>query len=207
MRLYLIRHGESEANLKRLHNTPETALTETGLKQARAIAERLKEFDIDFIYSSTQKRALQTAEVVAGILKLPIETWGDITEVKTPSVNWGKPSDDSEANEIEKQIAQNYSKGNWKHSDEETFLEVKARAESVLNHLLAKHKGQKVLCVSHTSFIKMVALTAITGEYMTPDLYLKFREHAWVHNSGVTVLEYRDGRGWILATWNDTSHL
>lgn len=207
MRLYLIRHGESEANLKRVHNTPETALTETGIKQAEAIAKRLQNYEIDFIYSSTHKRAVQTAEIVAKTVDIPLEFWQDVVEVRTPSVNWGKSSQDKDAARIERLVDEKYLSRTGKHSDEESFEEIRLRAQKVLEHLLSKHKNQNVLCVSHTSFIKMVVLSAIASELLTPELYLKFRRHVRVNNSGITTLEHRTGHGWILASWNDTSHL
>src|SRR3990167_5845669 len=123
MKLYLIRHGESEANKKRVHNTPAVKLTKEGLDQARAIAKRLKNFDIDFIYSSPLIRARQTAEAISKSLNLPVELWEGIMEVKTPSINQGKRENDKEAMEIETKIAENYSKGDYRHSDEETFNE------------------------------------------------------------------------------------
>jgi len=207
MKLYFIRHGESVANKNSLHNLPTTKLTSKGLSQAREVAKRLKNFDIDFIYSSTHTRALQTAEIVSKALKIPIETWDKIIEVRTPSVNWGKSINDKAAIKIKEEIAKNYHKGSWKYSDEETFEETHFRAQQVLNHLLKNHKGQNILCVSHTSFIKMVVLTAIADTELTPDFYIKFRHHSWLNNSGITTLDYSQKYGWVLETWNDITHL
>ncbi len=207
MKLYLIRHGESEANKTGLHSSPSTNLTAGGIRQAKAIAKNLKRFDIDIIYSSTPTRAIQTAKIISKALPLPIETWGKISEVRTPSINWGKKINDKTALEVEDQIAKNYSKGNWKHSDEETFEDIRLRAQKVLNHLLRKHKSQNVICVSHTSFIKMIILVAVVRKHLSPDVYLQFREHARIDNSGVSVLNYNKRRGWVLDTWNDTNHL
>lgn len=207
MKIYLIRHGQSEANKSNLHNFPTTKLTVEGIKQAQSIAKRLKSFKIDFIYSSTQTRAFETAGIVSKTLRIPIETWDKIIEVKTPSANWGKPVSDQSALEIEEEIAKNYNKGNWRHSDEETFNETHARAQKVLDHLLKRHNDQNVLCVSHTSFIKMLILTAITAEDLTPNFYRKFRDHSWLHNSGITSVVHTQTHGWVLETWNDISHL
>lgn len=191
----------------RLHNTPETKLTEDGISQAKALARRLMDTKIDFIYSSAHTRTLQTAEEISKVLNLPIEKWSEIMEVKTPSVSWGKPLHDKEAVKIEEYIAKNYHKGNWKHSDEETFEEIKERAIKVLGHLVRNHKDQNVLLVSHTSFIKMLLLVAILGEDFSPKIYLAFRDHSKISNSGVTILEHNDERGWVLVTINDISHL
>lgn len=63
MRLLIIRHGESEADLLDVYegraNFP---LTERGHKQAESMAQFIKKnFDISAIYCSPLKRALQTA--------------------------------------------------------------------------------------------------------------------------------------------------
>ncbi len=207
MKLYLIRHGETNANKKHAHNTPQTKLTKEGIKQAKIVAKRFKGVGIDLIYSSPLTRAMQTAEIISKTTKLPIEKWGDIVEVRTASINWGKLEIDKEAADIEKKIAKNYHKGNWRYSDEETFVEIKKRAQKVLLHLLRKHKSQNVLCISHASLIKMIILLSTLGKNLTPEIYIDFREHWRMNNSGVTILEYEQGRGWVTDTWNDKSHL
>lgn len=69
MQLYFIRHGQSHVNLKEWSsgNTDE-GLTELGRRQAKALAEWLPlEIDhIDMFYSSTMRRARETAGYVAG---------------------------------------------------------------------------------------------------------------------------------------------
>lgn len=206
MKLYLVRHGESEANKFGTHSTPETKLTEDGILQAKALAKRLKDIEIDFIYTSTHTRTLQTAEEISKILRIKIEKWGELVEVKTPSINWGKPRHDENAAKIDELVDQNYLVGK-RHSDEETFEEIKARAINNLSHLLNKHRSQNVLIVSHASFIKMMVLVAILGDKLTPEIFLKFRNHTSMGNSGISLLEHTPERGWTLISWNDKSHL
>lgn len=88
--LYLVRHGESVANKSRLHHMPTTPLSEEGIRQAKVVAERLKNIDIDFIYSSPQERAKQTAEIISKQKNLSIEYWEDLKEIRFPSEIWGK---------------------------------------------------------------------------------------------------------------------
>jgi len=69
MLLYIIRHGEPDYSTD--------SLTETGKKQANALAERLCTHGFDEIYSSPLGRAVQTAQPTCDRLKLPykIEDW------------------------------------------------------------------------------------------------------------------------------------
>ena len=64
MKLLVIRHGESEADLLDVHEgRADFALTERGHRQAEAMADYVaKNFDISKIYASTLTRAKQTAE-------------------------------------------------------------------------------------------------------------------------------------------------
>jgi 2,3-bisphosphoglycerate-dependent phosphoglycerate mutase len=65
--LFLIRHGQSEADLLDVHEgRADFSLTELGMCQANAMAEWMaKEYAIDRIYSSTLVRARQTAAYLA----------------------------------------------------------------------------------------------------------------------------------------------
>lgn len=66
MKLYLIRHGESEANAGNIHQGQlDSALSELGEMQARKVGERFKDTnDFDVIYSSDLQRALNTAKEI-----------------------------------------------------------------------------------------------------------------------------------------------
>ncbi|MBN2655630.1 MAG: histidine phosphatase family protein [Spirochaetales bacterium] len=80
--LLLIRHGESEANRKRiLASRLPYPLTEEGKKDARLIAEELERSTaVDRIISSPLVRARETAEQFAAVFKLPVETDERIAE-------------------------------------------------------------------------------------------------------------------------------
>ncbi len=64
MIIYLIRHGETKPNREKIvyYNNPEAGLTEKGIQQAKKLTKYL---DIDLIYSSPYKRAVQTARLIS----------------------------------------------------------------------------------------------------------------------------------------------
>ncbi len=81
MRLYLIRHGESEGNRLRLifgHADP--PLTENGIEHAQLAAEKLKDISVSCCYTSTLKRASHTAEICFGNHNIPIIYLDDLRE-------------------------------------------------------------------------------------------------------------------------------
>ncbi len=74
MKLLVIRHGESEADLLDVHEgRADFALTERGHKQAEAMANHVAEnYNISKIYASTLTRAKQTAEHLSQKTGVPI---------------------------------------------------------------------------------------------------------------------------------------
>ena len=63
--LYLLRHGQTEWNRdQRIQGHIDTALSETGWQQVRAVADRLRTHSFDHCYSSDLKRAHDTAQAV-----------------------------------------------------------------------------------------------------------------------------------------------
>lgn len=84
MKLYLTRHGETEWNVhSRIQGQTDTALNETGIRQARELAERLKKerLAIGRIYTSRQLRAYETAQIVAELLGLNVIVKDGLEEI------------------------------------------------------------------------------------------------------------------------------
>ena len=64
-RLFLVRHGETDANLNRLvHGVTETPLNETGRAQATATAQLMAGRRWDALYASPLSRARETARII-----------------------------------------------------------------------------------------------------------------------------------------------
>ena len=67
LELYLIRHGQSTWNKTgRIQGQTDVPLSEEGVRQAEALAKRLKDWVFDKVYSSDLKRAKQTADIAFG---------------------------------------------------------------------------------------------------------------------------------------------
>ena len=64
--IYVIRHGQTELNSRGvLQGRSDRPLNETGIAQARAAAERLRDIRFDRVYTSPLVRAVQTAQILA----------------------------------------------------------------------------------------------------------------------------------------------
>lgn len=85
MILYLIRHGQTDWNVMgRIQGSYDSELNETGVKQAEALSSHVLESNIVFskIYSSKQKRALQTAQILSDATSLECIPVDGLEEVR-----------------------------------------------------------------------------------------------------------------------------
>ena len=68
MKLIFIRHGQTDWNVQgKIQGSYDSELNDTGIKQAMNLSEKLLNLNYKFskIYSSPQKRALKTAEILS----------------------------------------------------------------------------------------------------------------------------------------------
>jgi len=73
--LYIVRHGQTVDNLEnRIQGHTDSPLTELGVRQAEAVADRLASESFAAIHSSDLGRAVRTAEIVASRHALPVKT-------------------------------------------------------------------------------------------------------------------------------------
>lgn len=92
--IYFVRHGESEANVRKVFAGQEddSLLTNEGIKQAKATAQEIKKegIKIDKIISSPLKRARETAEIISR--KLGLDTSEIIIENRIIEYDMGSLS-------------------------------------------------------------------------------------------------------------------
>jgi len=207
MKVYLVRHGESVGNKAHVHQTDQMALSSAGRNQAHLIAKRLKNIKPDLIYSSPFLRARQTSEIISEALGIPVEYWDNLAELRKPSEIHNKHVDDPKIAKIKEIVKKNFVNEGPRYSDEETFMELNARVEKVLTHLMEEHQKQNVVCVSHASMIKAVIAKMIFGEGLTAPIFTDIRYHFWSTNTGISVCEYGKDKIWGITSWNDASHL
>ena len=84
--LYIIRHGEY------IHSDEppyDLGLSSEGILQAQKLRDRLarENLDVDVLISSSMARAIQTAEILAPVLKLQFEIEPDLDEWRNQGVN------------------------------------------------------------------------------------------------------------------------
>lgn len=82
MKLFLIRHGETEYNKTfRFLGRTDVGLSEKGIEQARRLAGDLSSENITAIYTSDMLRARQTAEIIAEPHGATVTALSDLREI------------------------------------------------------------------------------------------------------------------------------
>lgn len=84
MRIIFTRHGQTDWNiLGKVQGTTDIELNETGIQQAMELCDNLMKNNIhpEKVYSSTQKRARKTSEIIADTFQIPMETVHGLEEM------------------------------------------------------------------------------------------------------------------------------
>lgn len=148
MKLYVIRHGRTPWNEKKLmQGWVNIKLSETGKKEAKDIREKLKDISFDICISSPLKRTLETASIVTD------NKYKIITDELLIERNLGEFEGKKYA-EYEKLKFWDYKLNNDSYGVE-PVKDILKRTSDFLNNL--KEKNYKtVLIVSHAATIRAI---------------------------------------------------
>lgn len=214
MKVYLVRHGQSVDAAGGLHQRDNSPLSEKGLIQARQLAERFKEIEIDHIIASPIPRAKQTAEIIADEIGKPLQIDNLFVERVWPSAFRSGtvkevPKHEEEAKYIQRMMKVNHLDPSSRHSDEETFFELADRAKAALEKL-EETTSENILVASHSAFIRMLTLSVVLEGANIYEAFFSSLGTMSMSNVGITVLKYEPASSfvkWKLVSWNDVSHL
>lgn len=161
---YLVRHGESEGNTKKIMqgwlNYP---LTDRGVAQANQVAARLCATKNSFaptVFSSDLTRASSTAEIIAAACdsKLPLEKFSGLREFNFGVVQ-GLTQDD-----VKKRFPNEFARLDTLSPEKkwttqifegaETSEQVAARSLQSLRTIAGKYPNQSVIVVTHGGVIR-----------------------------------------------------
>ncbi|MDF8265976.1 histidine phosphatase family protein [Luteipulveratus flavus] len=194
MRLLLIRHGQTPANVAGSLDTalPGPGLTDLGDAQADAIPEAVAGEGIEAVFASQALRAQQTAAPLARAIGVPV--------LELPGVHEIQAGDVEKATDEESVHAYLGVLWRWTHGEldarmpgGETGEEVLARVDDSLRHVVASG-AQVAAVVSHGALIR-VWTTVRAG-----NLAAAFARNNPLGNTGVVVVEGDPG-GWLALSW------
>lgn len=205
MKLYLVRHGESTFNIDGIIQPLGNELSEKGKEQAEFLAARFKGISVDIIISSPLKRAKQTTEIIQGVIGKEVVYTELLSERKNPSEFIGMHYKDTKFIKIN-ELLRDSTDPSFHHSDEENLFDLKDRAERLLE-FISNRKEEHILCVTHGVFLKVIIGAMEFGEQLTPQTIFTRQGFLKAKNTGITVCEKDEKRGWSMHTWNDHAHL
>ena len=156
MKIYVIRHGLTGLNKKKLVNGQiDEPLSPEGVEQAK-IATNVIPASIQYIYASPLKRAKQTAKIINSKLNRPISLQAELTEIHMGSLA-GKAWQDMEAG-LELKQKHRAIEFDYRPQGGESTEEVKKRVLTFLKKINGKHNDHEVLIVTHGGIIRLLHL-------------------------------------------------
>lgn len=205
--IYFVRHGETMGNVEKVYHGKDAELTETGRAQATAVAERVRHLGVEALVSSDFLRAKDTATIIGEKIVLSPTEQPLFGEWIEPKHLLGKPFTHPEAVEMREAVFGS-DDPHYRHRDEETFAEMKARAAQCFT-FLEQHPASRLCVITHLGFLRVLAGFVLLGEEnYDKRTYNAMFPRFTTSNTGITYVQYEEEkRRWKLITWNDQSHL
>jgi 2,3-bisphosphoglycerate-dependent phosphoglycerate mutase len=183
-RIIVARHGEAEYETPEM-NAEGGSLTRLGRKQALELGERLRGEQVAAVMCSDLSRAVQTAEIAAAVLGLPVRVREGLHEY--PAGDYlGRPYE----HEFFDGMVRSWLAGDLAAGvpGGETGRETADRVLAVLDDIADLFRGETVLVVSHGGVILALWGAIAPGSPDAP-------ANDQVHNGSSYVFE-RDADGW-----------
>jgi broad specificity phosphatase PhoE len=206
LKLILVRHGETHWNKDGLvqGGDSDIELNDTGLEQARRLAAFLKNEPLTVVLSSPLRRAIATAEVIAGQHQLSVETHQGLKELKVGDLEGISIS--NLRTTFSRFLLQWWRDGEaMRLPNGESLVDLQQRAWKVVEDLMERpvtspdlNSDATAVVVSHYFVTLAIILKALD---LPLEYFIKFK----LDLGGVSILEFRD-YGARLVTFNDTSY-
>lgn len=194
--LILVRHGETLHNVAGIaQGWQDSALSEKGERQVRALARRLRDAGVDALYSSPLQRALSTAEAIREETGLEVQILEDLREMSYGTWEGRSFLDVRRADEA--LYRQWIVDGSTRCPEGESHDDVLQRMKRAFAHIHAQG-GERAVAVAHGT-ANRIGATALMN------LPVMASRHFAAQNASMNVFAWRDDH-WVLRRWNDTSH-
>ena len=189
MKLYLVRHGQSESNLaRRFSGWAQIPLTEKGFEDARRAGAYLQRLAFDRIYSSDLLRAIQTAQTAlpgCKPIQLPLLRENNVGTLQGHSIA-----------EYEQIYGYHFwvvpTGSDFTRFGGENHDHMRNRVRSFLD-MLESDPCEQVVAFTHEGILRCM-LDLVLG--------MQFERHnVRCPNCTIAVFDFFDGR-WVLEAWN-----
>jgi broad specificity phosphatase PhoE len=191
-RFVLVRHGETPFNREGRFQGADSdpPLTPRGREQAQAVAEELEGVDFDALYTSDLLRAIETAQVLAETVGVAPRVLEGLREMSHGE--WeGKTKAEILETWPEVHAAFEEDPRGVARPGGDSYGDLAERVWPLLERLADRHRGERVLVVTHGGPIRLV-LSDVTGTPLTQ------RDKLGVDNGRWFVVE-KAGDAWRVA--------
>lgn len=200
LKIILIRHGEEDIIKENEveYQTDNSDLTKKGIEQVKKLALKLKDFNINRIYSSDIKRALKTAKIINKELKVEIKVDKRLRERNLGDFerygdNWRE-----EFNKLkEKELARGIPIQEIRPPNGENLYDFRDRIKSFMNDL--SQTDGNILVSTHKGV--NTAIINFAQDWNTKEFKPIEQNHACIN-----ILTFRNNK-WNVLLINDISHL
>lgn len=181
--LYLVRHGE---HIDAEHGVPDGSLSKRGVKQAQAIAKRLKGVDFDASWYSPAERSEETMNVLSDtISNLKPQPSSLLLDCVPTGIVEGTPDA--------------YLPFFGGYTDDELEAGRAQMADATAEFLASSRSGKELLVTHNFVIAWFVREVMVSPEWR----WLAINQA----NCGLTVLHQQSGRPWTMRVHNDVGHL
>lgn len=150
IKVLYVRHGQTDYNKKMLiQGSIDIPLNEVGINEASSLHLKLLNTEIDYIFSSPLKRALQTAEIIKGKRNIPLLIDSRLKEENYGDYEGKTRIDNPDYEKQRRSIFKRYPHG-------ESYLDVYARISSFFEDIKKDYQNKTILIVAHGGMSRVV---------------------------------------------------
>lgn len=159
-KIYLLRHAQT-ADVSRFHGSEsDIGLSTWGHEQSQHLAELFRDVNIDAVYSSAMRRAIDTATPLAKQKNLGLV---QVKELHERSMGELAGACREEFRHIYTTAMDEWSVGNldFTHPTGESYRQMQARGVPALRKIAESHAGETVVVVSHGMLIRILLASLV----------------------------------------------
>ena len=205
-RIFLIRHGENRANLTKelSHRKVDYPLNSKGRLQAEQTASYFQNLQVDEIYTSPLKRAVQTAHIIAQAASCRCTVVENFREINVGELE-GQPVS-AELWTHHNQVLHDWLDGHpeTRFPGGENYFELRERMLRGLHWAIQGKAGRSLLIVAHGGIF------TLTIKDLCPQVDMQAILHSDSANCSITEILLHENNGEIhgdLVRWASFSHL
>ncbi len=151
MEIFFVRHGQTDGNVARRNQHPDTELNEVGKEQVKIVATKIALLLPTHLITSSQVRALETAREISRTTSLVPETHAAFVELIRPEMFVGERIYGRKM--VWYMVAWFFGRDYASMHDGESYAAFLARLTKARAILMALPNDARVVVVSHSLFI------------------------------------------------------